>query len=106
MARNFKELEAKMKPQRLARAKAHAKEMMVEMLLAEIRKEAGLTQDELSESLEIKQPSLSKLESRNDMHISTLRRIVEALGGKLELVAHLPGSDVRLTQFEKQRQKT
>ena len=33
------------------------------------------------------------------MKVSTLRSIIEALGGELELIAHLPGGDVRLSQF-------
>jgi len=59
----------------------------------------GLTQEELAASLGIKQPTLSKLESQADMQISTLQRLIEALGGKLELIAHLPGGDVRISQF-------
>jgi len=99
MARNFKELEAKMSPKRVARAKTRAKQIMAEMLLAEIRKEVGLTQEDLAEAIGIKQPSLSKLESQDDMQISTLRRLVQALGGDLELIAHLPGGDIRISQF-------
>jgi transcriptional regulator with XRE-family HTH domain len=99
MARNFKELEAKMPPESLARAKARAKEMMAEMLLAEIRKNVGLTQEDLAAQLGIKQPTLSKLESQDDMQVSTLRRLIEALGGELELIAHLPGGDIRIRQF-------
>jgi len=101
MARNFKDLEAKMAPERVARAEMKAKEMMVDMLLAEIRKQMGLTQKELAIALNIKQPTLSKIEAQEDMQISTLTRIIEALGGRLELIAHLPGADVRLTQFRK-----
>ena len=99
MARNFKELEANMRPESLARAKARAKEMMAEMLLAEIRRAVGLTQEELAASLGIKQPSLSRLESQDDMQISTLRRLIAALGGELEIIAHLPGGAIRITQF-------
>jgi len=36
----------------------------------------------------------------DDMHVSTLRRIVSALGGELEIVAHLPAGDIRISQFE------
>jgi transcriptional regulator with XRE-family HTH domain len=100
MRRNFSELEAKMTPERRARAKARAKEMMAEMLLAEIRKLVGRTQEEVAAMLGIKQPSLSKLEAQDDMQISTLRRLIEALGGELELIAHLPGGDIRIRQFE------
>jgi transcriptional regulator with XRE-family HTH domain len=99
MKKKFSELEAGMDPKRLARAKARSKEMMAEMLLSEIRKQTGLTQEALAESLGIKQPTLSKLESQTDMQISTLRRLIEALGGDLELIAHLPGCDVRIRQF-------
>ena len=100
MARDFRELEAKMPPESLARAKVRAKEMMAEMLLAQVRKTVGLTQEELAASLGIKQPTLSRLESQNDMQISTLRCLIQALGGQLEIIAHMPGGDIRLTQFQ------
>lgn len=100
MARNFRELENKMSPDSLARAKVRAKQAMAEMLLAEVRKAAGLTQEELATTLGIKQPSLSRLESQDDMRISTLRRLIHALGGELEIIAHMPGGEIHLTQFE------
>jgi DNA-binding transcriptional regulator YiaG len=99
MARNFKELEAKMRPESRSRAKARAKEMIAEMLLAEIRQAVGLTQEQLAAALGIKQPSLSRLESQHDMQVSTLQRLVKALGGELELIAHLPGATIRIGQF-------
>lgn len=103
MAKKFKDLEAKMSPQSRTRAKVRAKEMMAEMLLAEIRKAVGLTvtQEQLADALGIKQPSLSKLESQDDMQISTLQRLIQALGGELELIAHLPGGEIRISQFMK-----
>jgi len=100
MARNFRELEAAMRPESLVRAKVRAKEMLADMLLAEVRKAVGLTQEEVAMSLGIKQPTLSRLESQNDMQISTLRRLVHALGGELEIIAHLPGGNIRLSQFK------
>ncbi len=99
MAKKFSDLEARMSPERLGRAKGRAREMMAEMLISEIRKEVGLTQEDLARTLDIKQPSLSKLEAQNDMQISTLRRIIRALGGELELIAHLPSGDIRICQF-------
>lgn len=91
-----------MNPERLARAKAQAKEVMAEMLLAEIRKEAGFTQEEIARTIGIKQPSLSKLESQDDIQVSTLQRLIQALGGQLELIAHMPGGDIRISQFKTQ----
>jgi transcriptional regulator with XRE-family HTH domain len=100
MANNFKNLEKKMDPERLARAKAKARETMAEMLLAEIRKEAGFTQEDIAKTIGIKQPSLSKLESQDDIQVSTLQRLIQALGGQLELIAHMPGGDIRISQFK------
>lgn len=100
MAKNFRELEAKMGPERVARVKARTKEMMAEMLLAEIRQGEGLTQEELATLLGIKQPTLSRLESQDDMQVSTLQRLVQALGGELEIIAHLPKGSIRIRQFE------
>jgi DNA-binding XRE family transcriptional regulator len=99
MTRNFRELEGKMRPESLARAKARAKDAMAEMLLAEVRKAVGLSQEELAASLGIKQPTVSRLESQDDMQISTLRRLIHALGGELEIIARMPGGDIHLTQF-------
>lgn len=99
MVKNFKELEARIAPEKLARARLRAKEMMAEMLLSEIRNAAGLTQEELAANLGIKQPTLSRIESQGDIQVSTLRRLIEALGGELELIAHLPGGDIRIRQF-------
>jgi transcriptional regulator with XRE-family HTH domain len=100
MARNFKELEGRLRPETHARAKSRAKEIMAEMLLSQIREAAGLTQVEVASSLGIKQPTLSRIESQDDMQVSTLQRLVSALGGELELIAHLPGRDISIRQFK------
>lgn len=100
MAKKFENLEKQMDPKRLTRAKTQAKEVMAEMLLAEIRKEAGFTQEEIAKTIGIKQPSLSKLESQDDIQVSTLQRLIQALGGQLELIAHMPGGDIRISQFK------
>jgi len=100
MARNFKELEEQISPQSRKRANARAKEMIAEMLLGELRRYAGLTQEQLARTLGVTQPSLSKLERQEDMQIGTLRRLIEALDGQLEIIAHLPKGDIRIKQFQ------
>ena len=67
-----------------------------ELLLAELRALTGKTQRQVAAALGIKQPSLSKLEKQPDMQLSTLRRIITALGGELELVARFPTGPVKL----------
>jgi DNA-binding XRE family transcriptional regulator len=101
MARHpYKNLRDKMTSQHRAQAAAEARQMMAEMLLAEIRKSAGLTQEDVAATLGIQQPSLSKLENQDDMQVSTLRRLIEALGGRLEIIAHMPRGDIRIGQFK------
>ena len=58
--------------------------------LRELRKVAGKAQADIAATLKIKQPSVSKIEKQTDMYLSTLRRYVEAIGGKLDLVVRLP----------------
>ena len=98
----------KLPAHRRAAIERGVREDMKEMLLSEWRRQAGLTQQKLAGTLGIKQPTLSALESQDDMQISTLRRIVEALGGELEIVASLPSGQGALSQFResKRRSKT
>jgi len=100
---NWNNLIKRMTPQRRARIEQGVREDLTEMLLSEIRRLAGLTQEQLAASLGVKQPTLSQLESQNDMQISTLRRIVEKLGGELEIIATLPTGRVALSQFKDTR---
>ena len=100
MTKNFEKLTGKMNPKRVDCAKARAKDIMAEMLLAEIRKEVGLTQEDMAKTIGVKQSSLSKLESQDDMQISTLQRLITGLGGQLELIAHMSAGDIKISQFK------
>ena len=87
------------------RAAIRTQELLQELLLSEIRELAGKSQKQIADAIGIKQPSLSKLEKQSDMQISTLRRIVAALGGKLEVVAKFPKGTVKLDQFGKPKRR-
>jgi transcriptional regulator with XRE-family HTH domain len=100
MAKTFDELVQRTTTKKTQqRAAARTRELLGELLLSEIRKLAGKSQREVAEALGIKQPSLSKLEKQSDMQISTLRRIVSALGGELEVVAKFPTGRVKIEPF-------
>lgn len=58
--------------------------------LRELRRITGKAQADIASALNIKQPSISKIEKQTDMYLSTLRSYVEAVGGKLELTVQLP----------------
>ncbi len=73
------------------------------MLARRLRKNVRLKIDlpkELAELLNKKQAAISRLERRSDMHISTLRAFVKALGGKLEIIASFPDASYHIKQFE------
>ena len=50
--------------------------------------------------LKINQSSVSKLEKQTDMYISTLRNVIKAMGGDLEITAIFPDGEVRINQFK------
>jgi predicted XRE-type DNA-binding protein len=58
--------------------------------LRDLRRTAGKRQKAIATALHIKQPSVSKLERQADMHISTLRSYIEAIGGELDLLVRFP----------------
>jgi hypothetical protein len=62
--------------------------------LRELRLIAGKAQADVAAALQIKQPSVSKIETQVDMYLSTLRAYVEAIGGELELVIRFRGRPV------------
>ncbi|MFP5227056.1 MAG: helix-turn-helix domain-containing protein [Acidobacteriota bacterium] len=71
-----------------------------EMTLRELRKARSLTQTKLAQSLRVGQEQVSRIEQRTDLHISTLRRTVEAMGGELTIFATFPkGAPVKLVGF-------
>lgn len=106
MTRNFKALRSKMTPQRQARAAARTAEMMEGMALADLRRARQLSQETLGLAMKVSQPEVSKLEKRADTYVSTVRKYVEALGGSLEIVAHFPEGEVRITQFSALEEST
>jgi predicted transcriptional regulator len=95
--RPFKELTKGFTPGRRARAAAKAAALREEMTLEELRKARELSQEDLASALEVGQPAVAKLEKRADMHVSNLRRYVEALGGTLEITARFPEASVIIT---------
>lgn len=65
-------------------------------LLQDLRSKRKVTQEDLADRLGIKQPTISKLERREDVNLSTLRRYVEALGGELHVTAKFSDGAVEL----------
>jgi len=87
MARNLEEVLAKLPKKRREKIERRAAELAT---LKDLRQAVHRTQEELASSLGVGQDTISRLEQRSDMLISTLKRYVKAMGGQLDLVARFP----------------
>src|SRR5580704_17386043 len=100
MARNFKELQAKMDPARRSENQQRVRDELQRMALDELRSAKQLTQADMAEMLDVPQSSISRIERRADMYLSTLRNYIHAMGGELRIQAVFPdGGTVVIDQF-------
>jgi Helix-turn-helix domain len=99
LGRTLEELLDALSPEDRAAVEAGSAELHAEVEgLKALRKLATRTQEQIAQSLGVKQPAIVKIERQTDLYLSTLRRFVEAAGGTLELRVELPGTGVmRLT---------
>ncbi|MBX3434333.1 MAG: helix-turn-helix transcriptional regulator [Pirellulales bacterium] len=79
-------------------AVSKAETMRIGLLLAEIREEQGLTQTVLAERLGVRQPNISQIEAGEEIQLSTLRRLIGAMGGRIAI--KLPNREVVLETLE------
>jgi hypothetical protein len=68
------------------------------LALAALRKRRAMSQEQLAARLAVGRPAVCKLERRADMHVSNLRRYIEALGGRLEITARFPDGAVTIAE--------
>jgi len=91
MAKTLEQKLTALSPARRKRVQARTNELIEdEKSLCDLRHALALTQEKMAEELGIGQDGISRLEKRSDLLISTLRGYVEAMGGKLRLVAEFP----------------
>jgi predicted XRE-type DNA-binding protein len=80
--------------ERQAAISARANEIRLEEItLRHLREKLGLSQAELAERLEVQQPAVSKLERRQNLELNTLRSVVTALGGTIEIIVRVPDKE-------------
>lgn len=101
MPRTLNEIVASLSEAERAKIDARARELIAEeMSLQDLRKAIGKTQTAIAKRLKVGQDAVSKLETRSDMYISTLRGVLKAMGGELELIARFPNRPpVRLQEL-------
>ena len=96
---SFSELTKDFTPERRRRIAGMKGELLAEMPLHELRRARALTQGDMAKMLKVNQPAVSKLEQRADIYVSSLRSYIEAVGGKLKIVAEFPEGEVTITNF-------
>ncbi|MDI6794637.1 MAG: XRE family transcriptional regulator [bacterium] len=100
MAKPFKNLLDKMSQERRERIDDRTKGILIEIAIEELRQTRQLTRQQLADALNLNQSALSKMENQADMHISTLRRMLSAMGGKLKIIAQFPDGEFIINQFD------
>ncbi|WP_419840298.1 XRE family transcriptional regulator [Candidatus Poriferisodalis sp.] len=100
--RPFRELTEHFSRERRDRIEKLSRELAAEMPLHELRRARSLTQQDVAEVLDVQQPAVAKLERRADIYVSSLRSYIEAVGGRLRIVAEFPDGDVSITSFSEQ----
>jgi transcriptional regulator with XRE-family HTH domain len=88
---NLERIEGGLTPDRRRRIASRARHLIAEeMSLRDLRTARRRTQASIADALGIGQDSVSRLEKRSDLLLSTLRGYIEAAGGRLSLVAQFP----------------
>ena len=95
----FDELTKDFTPSRRRRVDKIKTELRAELRLRELRQARALTQQQVAERLNVNQPAVAKLEQRTDVYLSSLRSYIEAVGGKLQIVAVFSDSEFEITTF-------
>ena len=91
MPTNIEDVIGKLSPRLRKKVEQRVAQLIAEeMTLRELRQARKLTQVKIAKKLGITQDSVSRLEKRSDLLLSTLRSTVKAMGGKLSLIAEFP----------------
>ena len=100
MARKWKEIRGEFTPAEEAAIREKKAQAERALTLHQLRKARNLTQATLAKTLKINQCSVSALEKRTDVYLSTMRSYVEAMGGELRITAVFPDGEIAINQFE------
>lgn len=90
VTKKWRDIRRQLDPAGEARVETIKQAMRDATTLAQLRAISGMRQVDVAAALGSNQASVSRMERRDDLFLSTLRQYVAALGGKLELVAAFP----------------
>ncbi len=90
MSTNFKDFYKEIPGKRKAKIEKRVEQELKVMQLSEVRGLVKMTQKELATNIDVSQAAISKMEKQSDLNISTLRKLIEGVGGKLDVTVRLP----------------
>lgn len=94
MARTLEEIIKNEKPEVAAQAKAKANAILLNIRLSEIRELMNKTQSDIAATLGVTQPTVAGMEKAGqDLKLSSLKRYVEAAGGRVTVDIELPNGE-------------
>lgn len=95
MPKSLEDMMMRFSPEERAQIESGAAQIIAEnRTLRELRKSLNITQNELADALETSQANVAKIEGKTDLMVSTVARVVSALGGTMKMVVQLPGRPV------------
>ncbi|PZU88285.1 MAG: transcriptional regulator [Shinella sp.] len=100
MSIEWKTLRAELPEDVRARLDAKREERRLGKALAEVRKAMPATQQEVATRAAMTQNTVSKIESADDMLISSIVRYMHSICGSVELVLKTPDGTVRRVDFD------
>ena len=100
MAHNWRDIRRTLSPEQEEETRQYVKSVVEAVTLNQLREARMLTQANLAIILGVNQGSVSKMEKRTDMYVSTLRSFIQAMGGTLQIKAVFPEGEVEIEQFK------
>jgi DNA-binding XRE family transcriptional regulator len=98
--KNINQVIGSLPPARRAKIAGRTRQLIGEELaLQQVRKARHLTQEQMARILKVGQDSISRLESRSDLLISTLRSYIEAMGGQMKIIVEFKEGTAVLSDF-------
>lgn len=104
MGKTLEQLEAELPREIVEAAEQKAQKVLAELALKRVRTARKVTQRDLAKALRTNQGAVSKMERRTDMHLSSLRNYVHALGGELDIIARFPDKEFHIQRVEDLKQ--
>ena len=100
MAHKWSDIRRTLSPEQEEETRQYVRSVVEAVTLNQLREARMLTQANLASILGINQGSVSKMEKRTDMYVSTLRSFIQAMGGQLQIKAVFPEGEVEIEQFK------